>query len=104
MDHKNITFDSLPVAVTQLSHKLDQNSAMLKQLLNRVAPPPAEWLTLEELRNYLPAQPAKITIYKWKRKGIIPHHKKQGKLYFLKSEIDKWLKSGRKLTINEIKN
>lgn len=104
MDNKNLSFDSVPLIVTKVHEQLNDNSAILKQILERVAPLPNEWLTLEELREYLPSKPAKITIYKWVEKRKIPFHKKPRKLYFLKSEIDKWLKSGSKLTISEIKN
>jgi predicted DNA-binding transcriptional regulator AlpA len=61
-----------------------------------------QWLNIEELCKYLPDHPCKNTIYKWKRKGIIPFHKRSKHLYFLRSEIDAWLKSKRGLTNDEI--
>jgi excisionase family DNA binding protein len=60
------------------------------------------WLSLNELCDYLPDKPAKPTVYGWVSKGEIPHHKKGKKLYFLKSEIDVWLQSGRRKTMAEI--
>ncbi len=64
------------------------------------------WFNLDELCNYLPDKPAKQTIYGYVSAGLIPVHKHQGskKLRFLKSEIDAWLKSGRKKTIAEIES
>jgi hypothetical protein len=46
--------------------------------------------------------PCQNTIYKWKRKGIIPFHKRSKHLYFLRSEIDSWLKSKRGFTKHEM--
>jgi len=60
------------------------------------------WFDLPELCNYLPDKPAKPTVYGWVRTGLIPCHKGQKKLRFLKSEIDQWLKSGKQKTISEI--
>lgn len=61
-----------------------------------------EWMSVEDLCEYLPDHPCQNTIYKWKRKGIIPFHKRSKHLYFLRSEIDAWLKSKRGLTNDEI--
>lgn len=59
---------------------------------------PDQWFNLDELCNYLPDRPAKQTIYGWIHTGLIPSHKNLKKLRFLKSEIDLWLKSGRRKT------
>jgi len=56
-----------------------------------------KWLSISELCNYLPGHPAKATIYSKVSKRQIPHKKMDGRLAFLKSEIDNWLQSkGRK--------
>jgi predicted DNA-binding transcriptional regulator AlpA len=60
------------------------------------------WLDLNELCAYLPDKPAKATIYGYVNARLIPYHKGQKKLRFLKSEIDGWLKSGVKKTVIEI--
>lgn len=60
------------------------------------------WFDIIELCNYLPDKPAKPTVYGWVHAGLIPHHKGQKKLRFLKSEIDQWLKSGKQKTVTEI--
>jgi len=60
------------------------------------------WLNVEQLCAYLPDHPCRNTIYKWKRKGIIPFHKRSKSLYFLRSDIDAWLISKRGMTRNEI--
>jgi len=61
------------------------------------------WFDLNELCQYLPDKPQKQTVYGWINKRLIPFHKTTKKLQFLKSEIDNWIKSGRKQTIAEIK-
>jgi hypothetical protein len=63
-----------------------------------------QWMNVEDLCKYLPDHPCQNTIYKWKRKGIIPFHKRSKHLYFLRSEIDAWLKSKRGLTKSEMES
>src|SRR2546425_449194 len=60
------------------------------------------WFNLNELIEYLPDKPAKTTVYSWIHHSLIPFHKKLKTLFFLKSEIDFWLKEGRKRTAKEI--
>jgi len=62
------------------------------------------WFDIDELCRYLPDKPAKATVYGWVHIESVPYHKGQGqkKLRFLKSEIDEWLKQGRKKTFFEV--
>lgn len=60
------------------------------------------WLDINELCIYHPDKPSKATVYGWVQAGIIPVHKGGKKLRFLKSEIDEFLKQGRKKTIAEL--
>lgn len=64
--------------------------------------PTDQWFDLPELCEYLPDKPAKATVYGYVSANSIPCHKGAKKLRFLKSEIDEWLKQGRKKTISEI--
>lgn len=57
-----------------------------------------EHFDLESLCQYLPDRPKIETAREWARLGIIPAHKQGKKWYFLKSEIDEYLKTGRKKT------
>lgn len=59
------------------------------------------WFDLTELCNYHPDRPKRGTVYGWVFAGTIPVHKSGKKLRFLKSEIDEWLKQGRKITVAE---
>lgn len=60
------------------------------------------WFDLNELCQYHPDKPTKPTVYGWVNARTIPVHKGGKKLRFLKSEIDNWLRQGRKKTLNEI--
>jgi len=89
-----ITFDNLPEAILELHQKVDR---LLSQ--NRLTKQPEEdrLLTVEELQKFLPENPAKQTIYGWVNNRLIPYRKHGKRLYFLKSDIDKWLAKGRQL-------
>ena len=97
-----ITFETLPKAVTQLFDKLDNIERLLLNNNTHPQPDTEHWLNLSELCDYLPDKPVKPTVYGWVHQRVIPCHRRSKKLYFLKSEIDIWLKSGRKKTNAEI--
>ena len=59
---------------------------------------PDRWLDINQLSAYLPDRPKTETIYERARNGEIPAHKKGKKWYFLTSEINEYLKTGRKKT------
>ncbi|MFC5270034.1 helix-turn-helix transcriptional regulator [Adhaeribacter terreus] len=98
---ENLTFESLPGAVS----KLLEDVAHLKSLLTSQASKPAEtdrWFDLDELCAYLPGNPARATIYGKVHTREIPHKKVGKRLAFLKSEIDQWLKNQGRKTAAEI--
>jgi len=95
------------VTITQITapelETLIENS-IKKVLSSQQAAKPTEidrWFDLSELCNYHPDHPTKPTVYGWVNAGSIPVHKGGKKLRFLKSEIDAWLKQGRKKTVSE---
>jgi Helix-turn-helix domain len=59
---------------------------------------PDRWLDVNQLSAYLPDNPKTETIYEKARSGEYPAHKKGKKWYFLTSEINQYLKTGRKKT------
>jgi excisionase family DNA binding protein len=96
------------VTITQISppelEALIENSVK-RIFLERETQPsiePDRWLNLQELCQYHPDRPSKATIYGWVNAGSIPVHKGGKKLRFLKSEIDTFLKQGRRKTLLEI--
>ena len=95
------------VTITQITapelETLIENS-IKKVLSTQQAEQPTEtdrWFDLNELCIYHPDKPSKPTVYGWVNAGIIPVHKGGKKLRFLKSEIDIWLRQGRKKTLAE---
>lgn len=100
----NITFDTLPQAVNEIQDKLYRIEQILTVQRNEPQPQVDEWLNLNQLCNYHPDKPSKPTVYGWVNAGTIPVHKGGKKLRFLKSEIDNWLRQGRKKTLAETAN
>jgi hypothetical protein len=98
------TFDTLPKAVTQLYDKLENIERLLLVNSNQTPPETERWLNLSELCEYLPDRPVKATVYGWVNQRVIPFHKHGKALIFLKSDIDNWLKAGRKKTVAETAN
>lgn len=103
MNDEKITFEKLPQAVEYLINKVEALAEALKLKKDENKPEEKDrWLNMDELIKYLPDHPAKPTIYGWVSNRQIPHHKGGKKLRFLKSEIDKWLSTGRRKTNEEI--
>ena len=57
-------------------------------------------LTIEELAILI--SKSKYTIYGLVHKNKIPYHKQGKRLYFLKSEILEWIKSGKRQTTSTL--
>ena len=96
-----LTLETLPKAFTQLTNEVSEIKRLLLEKSNDKATEPDRWFDLNELCQYHPDRPTKPTVYGWVNAGIVPVHKGGKKLRFLKSEIDNWLKQGRKKTIAE---
>ncbi len=79
-----------------LNQKLDE----IKQLITEKKSQKQDedfLMTMEQLREYLPDKPARATVYGLVNYRKIPYQKHGKRLYFRKSEIDKWMNNGRKL-------
>ncbi len=93
-------FISLPIEDLQ-TVIIDCVNSCLKNNKQAHSEQPTEtdrWFDLNELCQYHPDKPTKPTVYGWVNARGIPVHKGGKKLRFLKSEIDDWLKQGRKKT------
>lgn len=93
---EKVTFNDLPKAVTMLTKEFRE----LKRLLiekQEQAPTeqPKIWLDLNELIKFDPEKRTKPTWYSKISRNEVPHYKRGKKVYFLKSEIDEWLKQGK---------
>ena len=99
---EELTFDRLPQAVAQLFRKLTHIEKLLSESNKSSYHETDRWFDLNELVKYDPEKRSKPTFYGYVHRQEIPFHKNGKKLIFLKSEIDQWLKKGRKRTIEEI--
>jgi len=99
MEH--LTLETLPKAFAHLTNEVSEIKRLLLEKSNEQPTETDRWLDLNELIIYHPDKPAKATCYGWVHSGLIPHHKGGKKLRFLKSEIDAWLKQGKRRTHTE---
>jgi hypothetical protein len=95
----------ITISVQQLEALLDSKVKVIIEAISpkNKEPPSDQWFDLKALIEYLPSKPRPQTIYDWVHKKIIPYHKanQTKSLQFLKSEIDIWLKNGRRKTQSE---
>jgi excisionase family DNA binding protein len=98
---ENLTLETLPKAFVLLTNEVSEIKRLLLEKSNEQPTETDRWFDLHELCNYHPDKPSKPTVYSWVHSGLIPVHKGGKKLRFLKSEIDNWLRQGRKKTLAE---
>ncbi|MFY8068537.1 MAG: helix-turn-helix transcriptional regulator [Flavobacterium sp.] len=98
---EDLTFEALPRAITNLSNEVRELKRLLLEKSNEQPIETDRWFDLNELCQYHPDKPSKPTVYGWVNANTIPVHKGGKKLRFLKSEIDNWLRQGRKKTLAE---
>jgi len=101
MTMPEVTFETLPQAVTLLLSKVTAIAEQLEKLDGEAQPEPDRWFNLDEFCQYHPDKPSKYTAYGWVHENRVPYHKSEKKLRFLKSEIDAWLLRGRVKTLAE---
>lgn len=94
---ENLTLETLPKAFLILSSEVSEIKRLLLEK-NLQREEIDRWFDLTEFCEYHPDKPTKATVYGWVHSGTIPCHKGGKKLRFLKSEIDSWLKLGKKRT------
>ncbi|RKR84406.1 AlpA family transcriptional regulator [Mucilaginibacter gracilis] len=97
---ESLTFDQLPQAVSKLQDKLND----IEKLLLENHSQPAEHdelLNIKDTAKFLNLSVP--TIYSKVCRKEIPVNKQGKRLYFYKSELVNWIKSGRKKTAAEIR-
>jgi excisionase family DNA binding protein len=95
---ETITFEQLPQAVSSLHEKLDKIEKLLLQ--NEHAEEKDELLNIVQAAQFLNLTTA--TIYGKVCRKEIPVNKQGKRLYFYKSELAEWIKSGRQRTSAEL--
>ena len=96
--------DSVQITkITPLELEILVHDAVCKALQEQVKQPETDrFLDLNDLVRYDPEKRSKPTFYGYIHNRAIPFHKRGKKVTFLKSEIDSWLKEGRRKTRSEI--
>lgn len=100
-----ISLETLPKAFQMVTFEILRELRELKeniQYLNANKAEEDRWMDIRELQSYHPDKPSKSTIYLWVKNEKLPAHRDSKKLRFLKSEIDSFLKNGRRKTFAEI--
>jgi len=96
-DMDKTVFISLPIEDLQ-TVIIDCVNSCLKNNTQETKPntkQPEQWLDLNDLIQYDPEKRTKPTWYSKISRNEVPHYKRGKKVYFLKSEIDEWLKQGK---------
>lgn len=96
------TFDMIPMLMANLLEDNRILSAKIDALNKKISMSAPEnkkdddneRMDVTEAQKYLPGHPAIQTIYGWTSNGQIPYHKIGKRIYFVKSELDKWLSHG----------
>lgn len=94
------SFDQLPRAVSELHQKLDNLQDLLMES-RQPLPQAAELMTISQAAEFLNLSVQ--TLYGKVCHREIPVSKKGKRLYFYKSELEDWIKSGKKKTMAELR-
>ncbi len=89
---KQWTFEDLPKAIYHLFEEVKQIKSLI--LESSTTNTSDKLLTIQETAEFLHVQ--KQTLYSYVSKGIMPHHKRAGRLYFSKNDLIQWVKDGNK--------
>lgn len=95
-----ITFEKLPEAV---AHLIKEVSAIRVIVEEKEKTTKTKRIPIEIDEACKIVMKAKPTLYTLVRKGLIPCYKNGKKLYFFEEELLEWIASGKKKTIEEIK-
>jgi hypothetical protein len=89
------------ITLEELLDKITEriNKALSITLERKETPIPEDLLTIEDLESLFKV--SKVTIHKWKKRGLIPFYKMNRKVYFKRSEvINSMSHKKRKLEVN----
>ena len=94
-----LTFDKLPEAVSQLLEKVSHIESLLAE--QKLQPAYDEPLNIIKAAKFVDL--AVPTVYSKVSRKEIPFNKQGKRLYFYKSELEEWIKKGRKQTYMELR-
>jgi excisionase family DNA binding protein len=101
-----ITFDKLPEAVSRLLSEVEviKNLILNNQTNPKAIPvltPEKDILTVTDVSRKLGI--TKGAIYNMTHLRQIPHYKRGARIFFFSNELDEWIRSDRRKTINELR-
>ena len=100
---KPLSFENLPEAVGLLIQKIDNlERKLLEQEGKQTTKTSDDLLTVDQAAEFLNL--AKPTVYSMVSRGELPYMKRSKRLYFSREDLVSYIKSGRKLTNEEIKD
>jgi excisionase family DNA binding protein len=94
-----LTFDKLPEAVSQLLEKVSHIESLLTGQQQQSGQD--DLFTITQAAKFLNL--AVPTLYSKVSRKEIPVNKQGKRLYFYKSELEEWIKRGRKHTFDELR-
>lgn len=97
MTNYNVLFEEI---IQRISDRVTDN--IIKTINPSTTTEEDTFLTIDETAKLLNL--AKPSVYGLVHQNKIPYHKKSKRLYFLKSEIIYWIKSGKKESKSELEN
>ncbi|MGN5953720.1 helix-turn-helix domain-containing protein [Sphingobacterium lactis] len=99
---ETISFNDLPKEVAKQGEMLKEIRALLINIPTLINPPIEEdtIFTVKEASSYLGYTVKSIYVKASARQ--LPHHKKMGRLFFSKLELDEFIKKGKRKTLEEI--
>lgn len=95
---ENFTFDQLPQAMRLLHQKIDRLELLLTEQRSPQEAEPIFNVTQAAAFLHL----AVSTLYVKVCRREVPYNKQGKRLYFYKSELDEWVRKGRKKTVTEL--
>ena len=102
MAETTYSFDAMPKILADIVQRLEVMERKIDALQSFPREETDAWLNLKDLCNYLPNHPAEQTVYGWTSTHFIPYHKKGKSIVFLKSEIDEWLRNGKRKSMGDL--
>ena len=100
---QNLTIEKLPEAVYQLDQKLGRIERLLiEQGRLKTNESTNQLLTVDQAAEFLNL--AKPTVYSMVSRGELPYMKRSKRLYFSREDLMAYIRDGRKMTNEEIKD
>lgn len=100
-----MTFDQLPVAVAEMKEDIKLLLSSTKQLIDGLHRPDTDKPSVDEPVGIERASQltglAVNTLYRYSRQGLIPAYKRGKRLIFYEAELNAWVHSGKRQSIEE---